>query len=288
MNYYKILNLKEDATEDEIKKSYRKLAMKYHPDRTNGDKLDEEKFKTINEAYATLSSPEKRRSYDFSLKNSSRTNVGNDDLDNMMNSFFRNSFDDMFRSSFFKQEQRRILAVTLSFWEAAYGTEKTYEFSLNSNQGKKTFKIDVKFEPATNTGDVIEIDLNGVIINLQINVDDDLKFERKNLDLYTKINVPVATAILGGTIKFPHWDKEFEVIIPPNIQQGQTVRLSNMGIKKNMFIGDLFLSINIELPKKLTKKQEELLTQFAEIENTKNNNNNDYFKTLWRTIFGNK
>lgn len=290
MNYYEILELDTNASAEDIKKSYRKLAMKYHPDRNDGNKNAEEKFKRINEAYITLSDPAKKQEYDFSLKNGfNQTGFNQQPPHNDMHEFFNHSFEEMFRNFGFQHgfQQNRIqtLVVTLNFWEAALGCEKTYEFNLNTKNGKKRAKADVKFEPATNPGDIIPIHIENHVLHLQVNVLDDLSFERDNLDIYTMVEVPFTTGVLGGTIIFPHWTKDLEINVPAGVENGTKIRLANMGVKKNIHVGDLYLVVKLITPKKLTKKQKELLTEFDKLENKKENTFNQSLKNLWNSIF---
>lgn len=287
MNYYEILELDTNASAEDIKKSYRKLAMKYHPDRNNGNKSAEEKFKLLNEAYITLSDDSKKRDYDFSLK--SGFNSGNAGQQANMNDFFANSFEEMFKNFGFQHnfQQSRIqtLNVNLDFWEAALGCTKTYEFALNTTSGKKKAKIEVTFEPATNPGDLIPVHIDNHVLHLRVQVLDDLSFERDNLDIYTMLEVPFTTGVLGGNVTFTHWTKELEIAVPAGVENGTKIRLANMGIKKSIYMGDLYLVVKLVTPKKLNKKQKELLNEFDNIENKKESSFNQSLKNLWASVF---
>jgi curved DNA-binding protein len=288
MNYYEILEVSPNASAEDIKKSYRKLAMKYHPDRNHGNKNAEEKFKKINEAYNILSDPVKRQEYDFSLKNGFNYNQFTSHESNDMHDFFSRSFEEIFRNFGFQnnfQPRIKILPINLEFWEAALGCKKTYEFSLNTKNGTKHAKVDITFEPATNSGDIILVEVESHVVHLQVNVLDDPLFERNNLDIYTILEVPFSTGVLGGKVIFPHWTKDLEINIPAGIENGTKIRLANMGIKKNIYIGDLYLVVKLITPKNLTKKQKELLSEFNSIENKKENSFNQSLKNLWNSIF---
>lgn len=284
MNYYEVLELENNASAEDIKKSFRKLAMKYHPDRNNGDKSAEEKFKLINEAYNTLSDPDKKAQYDYSINHTfNQTHNSNN-----MNDFFTQSFEEMFRNfGFQNQFNNRIptLTVNLDFWEAALGCEKTYEFTVNTTSGKKKAKVNITFEPGTNFNDIIPVNIEGHVLHLQVNILDDLSFERDNLDIYSMLEVPFTTGVLGGKVIYPHWTKkDIEINIPAGIENGAKIRLSNMGIKKNIYIGDLYLVVKLVTPKKLSKKQKELLSEF-DAEAKKDNSFNQSLKNLWSSIF---
>lgn len=285
MNYYEILEVDKSASADDIKKSYRKLAMKYHPDRNNGDKNAEEKIKLINEAYNTLSDPDKKSQYDYSLNH---TFDKNPNQTNNMNDFFTQSFEEMFRNFGFQNPHHArvpTLIVNLDFWEAALGCEKTYEFTVNTTNGKKKAKVNITFEPATNTNDIIPVHIDGHVLHLQVSILDDLSFERDNLDIYSMLEVPFTTGVLGGKVIYPHWNKkDIEINIPAGIENGSKIRLANMGIKKNIYVGDLYLVVKLVTPKKLSKKQKELLSEF-DAEAKKDNSFNQSLKNLWSSIF---
>lgn len=290
MNYYEILELNHEATATDIKKSYRRLAMKYHPDRNDGNKAAEEKFKLINEAYITLSDTSKKQDYDYSLNHGSSHFNGENNSN--MHDFYSHSFEEMFKNFGFQHgfQHNRIqtLVVNLEFWEAALGCEKTYEFTVNTASGKKRAKINVTFEPATNVGDLVPVHIENNVLHLQVNILDDLSFERDNLDIYTMLEVPFTTGVLGGKVIFPHWTKDLEIAVPAGVENGTKIRLANMGIKKSIYMGDLYLVIKLVTPKKLNKKQKELLNEFDNIENKKENSFNQSLKNLWSSLFKNK
>ena len=295
MDYYKVLGLTKEASIEDIKKAYRKLAMKHHPDRNKGDKISEDEFKKINEAYATLSDSTKRREYDakssfngFHTHNGANssgfrhTHFADENVDDFMRDFFnRGSFSDIFGSHF----NRKIYSVTLNFWEAIFGTKKQFQIRDDNNN---VANVMVQFPPGLDDGNEIEVHLEGGNkIYLNIRIIPDKNFTRDNLDLYTTIDIPLSKAMLGGTIKFPHWEKDFEINIPAGTQQGQLLRLSNAGIKKNIFSGDLYLKCNIVLPKKLTKKQKEILEEYAKTEK-ENTSFFDNLKSSWSNFFKDK
>lgn len=282
MDYYKILGISENASEEDIKKAYRKLAMKHHPDRNQGAKMSEEEFKNINEAYSILSDPQKRKEYDlqrqfgFSNMGQGHSNhtrgfgFEDHDINDFMNQMFgnRSPFNDIFEESFHRMRQRKVYQVSLSFWDAVWGTEKNFEFINEQNQ-RQTFTI--QFPPALEDDTTLEVRIqNGKSILLHINIEDDPYFTRNHLDLHTEIELTMSQAVLGDKIIFPHWNKEYEVTIPAGTQHGQVLRLANAGVKKDVFTGDLYLKCKVIIPKKLTKKQKELLTEFSKTEKKEN------------------
>lgn len=285
MNYYEILNIEQNASQEEIKKSYRKLAMLHHPDRNQGKKISEDKFKKINEAYDTLSDPMKRKTYDDSLFSTNRAHMPQHDFDDLVNSVFKGSgFDSVFKQTF-KQPQTKRVNVHLGFWEAVFGLNKSYEIAIQHNNKSNNFRFDVTFPPGTNTHDIFTFTANEHTVQFIVIVDEDITFKRDNLDLYTNIDIPMTTALLGGKINFIHWEKTLEINIPANIKNKQIIRLSNFGIKKNMFIGDLYLTCNIVLPHKINARQKELLEEFAQLEEDNHKKTfGEHLKEVWSKL----
>ena len=292
MTHYETLGLTDTATEEEIKKAYRKLAMKHHPDRNAGNKSSEEKFKKINEAYSILSDPYKKTEYDYTLKNPQNSNVYRDNMnpeefDDFVSSIFKRGspFEDIFRPT-----NQHLIQIHLEFWEAIFGIEKAYEFNLKRNGKIERAKVKIPFPPGTNSGDTFEVTAEGNTIHVQVIVGSDSQFKRENLDLYTEIDIPMTTAILGGKFNFEHWASSLEIAIPAGIKQKQIIRLSNCGVKKGIFVGDLYLVCNIVLPTKINNRQRELLEEFAKIEaedaNKKTFGAN--LKDIWNKLFKSK
>lgn len=288
MNYYEILGVAVTASDDEIKKSYRKLAMKYHPDRNPGDIIAENKCKEINEAYGTLSEPSKRAEYDQQLKYQSQTYNSPHEEDIDIDDFVRNMFskgspfEDIFGAR--ANTVPPTYHVTLSFWEAIFGVTKRFEFMvMHNNKPQKRF-AQVAFPPGMNDNEGLIVDVDGKDIILQIKVGQDDKFVRDHLDLYTNVDLPFSIAALGGKFIFPHWEGDVEVTVPPGLQPGQRLLLANKGIAKDMFRGDLYIKCNISVPKTLTKRQKELLEEFRETEQNKPTVLEN-LRQLWNNLF---
>lgn len=298
-DYYKILGLTEDASDEDIKKAYRKLASKWHPDKHSSEsakKTAEEEFKLIKEAYETLSDSNKRHSYDFSRKTSNTGSSSSfhhshfEDVEDLMKNFFNqrshgNPFSDIFGFS----SASRIIAqaeVTLTFWEAIFGCRKTFELNINKSGTRQIKTVSVTLPAGCDNQDSFIVNVDEHQIQLVIHVQEDENFMRDNLDLYSHIDIPFTMAALGGVIKFPHWEGEIEISIPAGVQSGQKIRLPNKGIKKEMFVGDLYLQTNITVPKKLNKKQKELLEEFAKTEKEKENSWFDSLKKAWDKYTG--
>ncbi len=309
-DYYAILGVSPDASEDEIKRAFRKLALKYHPDRNPGDKKAEEKFKEINEAYQVLSDPEKRARYDqlrasyeqwrqagmpggfdwsqwFATPGGVRVEFR--DLDDLFGGV--SGFSEFFRHLFgfgpgwegesvwgfgepfegtrprARRSRRPVFEhpITISLHEAYHGTTRHIEIN-----GRR---LEVKIPPGARTGTKVRLRRvipleDGTLADLYlvVHVAPDPRFEREGDDLYTEIPVDLYTAVLGGEVKVPTLKGDVFLRIPPGTQCGQTFRLRGRGMPKlkqpNQY-GDLYVRINVQIPKNLTSQERELFEQLA-------------------------
>lgn len=258
-DYYEILGLAKDATDDEIKKAYRKMAMKHHPDRNEGaDKeKSEELFKEAKEAYEILSVPERRAEYDLHGHQSPFThstaggrhytwtsdNSNHQDLNDVLKTVFGSSiFGDDFSS---QRTRQQIYAISLPLTDAYIGRTVTLEngTALNIPKGVRS---GTKFY------------VNGNMY--RVDVQAHYKFKRANDDLLVDVIIGAIEAILGIGAVIEHLDgSKLQFTIPPGIQQGQIIKLSGKGMKnpetdKN---GDLLIRINIVIPKDLSDAEKE-------------------------------
>lgn len=291
MNYYDILGIKQTAKQEDIKKAYRKLAMKHHPDRNHGKTNSDFEFKKINEAYSILSDEIKKEEYDKKLAYEKNMQNGfgfggNEDLDDLVSSIFKNGpgngFDEIFRG--FGGGSQFSYNVKLDFWEAAFGIKKILELKIPNTS--TISKVEFNFPAATNNGDTFTLSVGNYNILLKVDVGTHPDFQRENLDLYTTVDIPMTTALLGGSINFLHWQKTLQINIPEGIKNGQIIRLASCGIKKDIFQGHLYLKCNILIPQKLTAKQKELLTQFAQLEENNKKTFGENLKGIWNKFFG--
>ena len=303
-DYYKILGVEKNATKDDIKKVYRKLAKKYHPDKNPGDKASEEKFKEVTEANEVLSDPEKRKKYDQLGSNWKQyQNAGPD-----ANYGYRNyqpggqgdgthvsgNFDELFGNvggfsdffeSFFggspnqsKQSRPRKgndheASLSISLEEAHTGTEK--EFILDSK------KIRLKITPGIEHGKRLRLKHQGSPgaaggekgdLYINIKIDDHTQFVRKGNDLHCNLDVDLYTAVLGGKKNLTTLDgKTINVNIPQGTDSGSTLRIKGMGMHYSGDTnsrGDLFVNVNVKIPKHLSSKETELFKELSLIRNT--------------------
>lgn len=290
MNYYETLGLSNDAKESEIKKAYRKLAMKHHPDRNQGDKTAEEKFKKINEAYITLSDFIKKRDYDqqYIRKTSSFDEFSQEsDINDFVNNFFRNqngsTFNDMF--GFQQGKTQKSIQINLNFWEAVFGTTKTFEIGLTKNGSKIKKTINLNFPPGTEENTAYSVDVEDMEFIVHVSILPDDKYTRDHLDLYAEIEIQFTVAAMGGTISFPHWTQPVEIIIPAGIQNGEMVKIPNGGVSKPPYIGDMFFKVKVNVPTKLNKKQKELLNEFAQLQKEADKTFFNSIKDKWTKFF---
>ncbi|MRJ02233.1 MAG: DnaJ domain-containing protein [Epsilonproteobacteria bacterium] len=287
---YETLGVKPDASADEIKKAYRKLARKYHPDICK-DPECEEKFKEINAAYEILSDPEKRRQYDqygdsmFGGQNfhdfAQQNFQGGVDLDEILRSIFGGGFGGFgsgdFRSSGgfggfggfeeFSQPNLDLQAkITIPFRTAVLGG--THSITING----ETF--DVRIPPGLKSGDTLRIRGKGKSYKgrrgdllLKVEVAPDPEYERVGNNLYKNIDIPLKVALFGGKVKVPTLEKTITLKVPKNTRCGAKFRVKGMGAldRKTKVKGDLYLKANVVLPKveeldpELAKMMEEKL-----------------------------
>jgi len=283
-DYYDILGLSKNASQDEIKKAYRKQALEWHPDR-NKSAQAAEKFKEVNEAYEVLSNPQKKQTYDQfghaaftpggeyaggpfgaggfsqSYKQGPFTYTYTTYGEGGEGGFDFGGFTDPFEifeqffggGSPFRQTQRiPRYGLTLTFMEAAKGTEK--EVRLDGQ--RKTIKI-----PA-GVDDGSRIKFRDFYIT--IDVRPDKVFQRDGADVFVNQEIPLTTAILGGMVEVPTIDGDLKLRIRPGTQSGTMVRLAGRGVKKlhGYGKGDQYVRLLVKIPDKLTRKQKEILEEF--------------------------
>ncbi len=294
-DYYKILGVERSASTDEIRKAYRKLAMQYHPDRNQGNKQAEEKFKEINEAYQALSDPQKRARYDqlgseysnwqrrgapgdfdwsqwFNTQQAGRggTRVEYGDLNDL---FGQGGFSDFFQSIFgggmggaatgtrTRSAPAYQQAVTISLQEAHDGALR----SLQSN-GRR---VDVRIPAGVKTGSKVRVPgagPEGLDLYLIVEVAEDTRFEREGDDLRTSVTIDVFTAMLGGEVEVETMGGKVTLKIPAGTQPEQVFRLAGRGmphLKSAHTKGDLFVRVKVRIPKQLSSKQKSLLEEAA-------------------------
>ncbi len=301
IDYYKILGVAKNASQDEIKKAYRKLARKYHPDLNPGDKEAEKKFKELNEANEVLANEENRKKYDkygenwkhgeeyekaqqqqrqyqqqqnygggFGGFSGADFGEGEDYSDFFQSMFGGNAGGGFGRSSrgsasgkFKGQDVNAELNLNLR--DAAKTHQQTFEIN-----GKK---VRITIPAGVYDGQQIKLKGHGNPgfnggpngdLYITFHIPQDAQFERVGDDLKTKIAIDLYTAVLGGNVEVETLEGSVNLKVKPETQNGTTVRLKGKGFpvyKKDGQFGDLYLTYEVQLPKDLTEKQKELFEQ---------------------------
>ncbi|MDO7253788.1 DnaJ C-terminal domain-containing protein [Helicobacter cappadocius] len=263
---YETLGVSENASADEIKKSYRKLARKYHPD-INKEKEAEEKFKEINAAYEILSDEKKRAQYDqfgdnmFGGQNFSdfarNQGSGGLNLDDILSQIFGNSGGfGAGANSFgfgvgfgFEPDLDVQASLTIPFSTAVLGGKQHINMQNDS--------FDIKIPAGIANNETIRIKGKGKAgrsargdLLLKITISEDPQYTRENDDLTKTFDLPLKTALFGGKVLIPTLYKEVNLKIPANTKNLQKFRIKELGVKnrKTGHMGDLFLKANIVLP----------------------------------------
>lgn len=302
-DYYKILGVAKDASEDEIKKVYRKLAMKYHPDHAEGDKSAEEKFKQISEAYAVLSDKEKRKQYDtfgstgFHQKYSQEDIFSGFDFSSIFNdlgignSFFnfggkgggaRFSFGSGGGGSFGFQgrqpQQSRtkgsdlVYELPLSLQEVMTGTSKTVAFQHKGQTENLTVKIpkgmiDGKKLRIAGKGEPDPYGGHPGDLFIKSKVLADPVYTADGYDLHISREIRLTQAVLGTNLIVPViGGSELNLKIPPGTKHKTKMRFAAYGIPymQGEGKGDLYVSILVIMPSSLTDEQKNLFGKLAE------------------------
>lgn len=326
-DYYKTLGVKKDASADEIKKAYRKLARKHHPDVNPGDNTAEEKFKDINEAYEVLSDEDKRSKYDrfgqewqqFSGSGgrpqdfnwgawgggqpggAQYRTVSPEEFEQMFGgggggSGFSDFFETLFggagsrsagrsRSGFGgsyssaddlfggmgarpvqQLDQEHAIQVTLE--EAFHGTTRTLQWE----NGKR---VEARIPRGVRTGSKVRLTGQGGSTDgragdlyLKVEVLPHAVFERDGDNLRMTLPVDIFTALLGGKVSVPTLDKPVNLSIPEGSRNGKVFRLAKLGmpkLRKPDERGDLYVTVSIDLPTKLSEEEKRIVREWQEL-----------------------
>lgn len=313
-DYYEVLGVNRDSDEGAIKKAYRKLAKKYHPDTNAGNPQAEEMFKEVTEAYNVLSDSEKKKLYDkfghgafdgsggFSEYGNDSTNAGGrgfyqyhgpggsyqeyhfegGDMDDILKGMFSGGFKQHGFSGFgdfhdfgsFAEDGADLQAeVSVGFEEAAFGCDKILNLS-QPGKGGATQSLKVHIPAGIDDGKTIRLQGKGMSgsgggkpgdLLLKVKVGSRPGFERKGMDVYTTIQVPFTTAVLGGEAVVQTLYGNVVCKIAPGTQSGSKIRLRGKGIvsmKNDKLYGDQYVTVQIQVPKNLSENAKEKLREF--------------------------
>ncbi|MBR2377238.1 MAG: molecular chaperone DnaJ [Clostridia bacterium] len=366
-NYYEILGVSKDATQDEIKSQYRKLVKQYHPDLHPNDTECASKFKEINEANEVLSDPQKRRQYDYEQEHPNMGGFGGFGGDGGFGGF-GDIFGDIFsqftggsaRAERNTKGQDITLEVELSFLDAAKGCKRDITYNRKepckdckstgakngtaystcqnckgsgqvqymsgggifrsisvkacpecSGTGKKivekcatcsgrgynkkntTVTLEIPAGADTNSymkkrgfGDASTLGGEAGDLIVVFKVLPHKLFKRKNYDVYVELPISYKTAVLGGKVKIPTLDNAEELTIPEGTQSGKTFIVRNKGIKSRLGTGDLYVTVVIEVPQKLSRHEKAQLEKFDDAIDLKQYDKIKKFDNDMRSLYG--
>ena len=283
-DYYQVLGLKKDVSAEEMRKAYRKLALKYHPDKTHGNKVAEEKFKEVAEAYEVLSDPEKRKKYDelgenwnYSKEHGGSTNdfdwskyaaagfqggAPSDDSD-------QHNFSDFFETIFGRKKGTREMRGYDIEGELNLSLEEAYHGALRVlHVGDE--KLETKLKPGLRDGQVLRLKGKGGRgsskgqsgdLLITVHIDKHRVFERKGDDLHCEMKAGLYTMMLGGNATLNTFSGPLKVDIPRCTQNDRFLRLKGKGMPRYGEpgnFGNLYIKVKVVLPTDLSKEELEL------------------------------
>lgn len=295
IDYYKILELDKSAGEDAIKKAYRKLARKYHPDLNPNDANAKKRFQQINEANEVLSDPEKRKKYDkygkdwqqadqFEQAGQQRTYQGGGGFSGRQTGgadFSGGDFSDFF-SSMFGSQQGSASGRGRQFRGQDYNAELHLDLKDIYKTQKQTITVNGKsirltIPAGVENGQTIKITGHGGEgrnkgpkgdLYLTFSIGNSTPFKREGNNLYAEAELDLYTAVLGGEITLNTFDGKVKLLVKPETQTGTKVKLRGKGFpayKKENEFGDLYYTYKIKLPTHLSDKEKELFNELAKM-----------------------
>ncbi|MDQ3278459.1 MAG: DnaJ domain-containing protein [Bacteroidota bacterium] len=296
VDYYSILGVAKNASEEEIRKAYRKLARKFHPDLNPNDKEAHKRFQQINEANEVLSDPEKRKKYDqygkewksaeqFEQARQQRSggryrDTGSSPYEGFDGGGF-DDFSDFFQSMFGSSGRRErgtgfkgqdlTAELHLNLRDAATTHQQT--LTINNKKVRITIPAGVEDSQKIRLKGYGAPGVNGGPdgdLYITFRIADDPQFKRLGNDLYTTANIDLYTAVLGGETTVDALEGKIKLKVAAGTQNGNKVRVKGKGLpvyKQEEEKGDLYVSFHVLIPQHLTEQEKALFTQLANLKN---------------------
>lgn len=290
IDYYKILGIDKGSSQEEIKKAYRKLARKYHPDLNPNDKEAEKKFKEINEANEVLSDSENRKKYDkygkdwkhadeFEKAQQQRQQSGGGFQGQSSGGFSESDYSDFFESMFGGGRAR---GSKVKFKGQDFHAELHLDLKDVYETHKRTLTVNGKnirltIPAGVKNGQTILIKgyggegVNGGPkgdLTIKFSIDNHTKFKRDKDNLYAIVDIDLYKAILGGELTVDTFDSKVKLKVKPETQSGTKVKLKGKGFpiyKKEGEFGDLYITYNVKMPTNLSAKEIQLFNELAKL-----------------------
>lgn len=290
IDYYKILGVPKNASDSAIKKAYRKLARKYHPDLNPNDKIAEKKFKEINEANEVLSNAENRKKYDQygehwqhseAYEKANQQKQYQKSYSGGTGGYNEEQFSDFFENMFGGTSQRG-RGRQVKFRGQDYNAELQLDLKDVFTTHKRTLTVNNKniritIPAGVENGQIIKIKGHGGKgINggpngdlfIQFSIVNHSKFKRDKNNLHITVDLDLYKALLGGEIMIDTFNGKVKLNIKPETQNGTKVKLKGKGFpmyKKEGVFGDLYITFQIKIPTKLSSKEKELFSELAKL-----------------------
>jgi curved DNA-binding protein len=272
-DYYKVLGVERNAPAEVIKQAYKRLAMQYHPDRNPGDQAAEDRFKAIAEAKEVLLNPVTRRRYDqlgtqwqqYARAGHAQESGGSD-----LNSIFTTFFEEVFGSRNGPRRGKNFEAnIKISLDEAYQGVNDVIRYEGN--------RLRIHIKPGIRDGQVLRLRGKGGAgrnggtpgdLYLTVKIKPHERFTRQEDDLYLDLKTDLYTAVLGGKVQVPSLKGNMSVTLPPGTQSGERLKLRGLGMPvfdRAEQHGDLYLTLQVQLPEKLSPEEKSLFQQLAQL-----------------------
>ena len=266
-DYYLILNISPASTKQAIRKSYRKLASQFHPDKNKSDEA-EEKFKQISEAYNVLSNEEKRKEYDQSRKVVHMNSFQSRAFHTQKNSVYKEK---PANSSPIKESLDASIVMELTLEEAHAGCEKQIVFNRTHNKSKEKKQLTIKVPKGIESGKKLKLRgqshqkggrKGDLFVEIKIKKHPLFRLDQKNLVM--QVPISISDAILGTQISIPTLTGRAKISIRPGTQSNSLLILKNQGLflEDEVKRGDLILEICIDIPSQITEEDKQWFREF--------------------------